>query len=349
MRQACLVEAGRVEIQEVRRPEPAEGEVLLAPERVGVCGSDVHVWHDAHPFTTLPVVQGHEYSATVVEAGPGVEGWEPGTRVVVEPSLVCRHLRPDEEPCPQCRAGRYNICDHLRVMGFQAPGCYAEYVAVPADRLVRAPDDMDPEVAAFAEPVSVGIHACRRVGVEPGARVLVVGAGTIGLLLAQSAKALGAGDVAAADIRTSRLELAGRLGIDHTVQSQAHTLRDAVRQVWPDGPDVVFEVVGAEAAIRDAVDAARKGTRIGVVGVFGEDPRVQMGLVQDRELELIGTLMYMKEDWEDAVRFLAEGAVEVRPLVTHRFDMAHLAEAYRTIESDPEGTLKVMIEVERDA
>ncbi len=349
MRRACLVEAGRVDIQEVPRPEPGEGQVLLAPERVGVCGTDLHVWHDKHPFTTLPVVQGHEYSATVVEAGPGARGWGAGTRVVVEPSLVCRHLRPDEPPCPQCRNGRYNICDHLRVMGFQAPGCYAEYVAVPEDRLVRVPAEMDLEVAAFAEPVAVGVHACRRVGIEPGARVLVVGSGPIGLLLGQSAKAMGAAEVAAADIRTSRLDLARRLGLDHAIHSSERALRDAVREVWPDGPDVVFEVVGFEPAMRDAIEAARKGTRIGVVGVFGDDPTLQMGLVQDRELELIGTLMYMRADWKDAVRFLAEGTVEVRPLVTHRFEMADLAEAYRAIESDPEGTLKVMIEVQRGA
>jgi len=348
MRQARLVEAGRVEIEEVARPEPGPRRVLLAPEWVGVCGTDVHVWHDKHPFTTLPVVQGHEVSATVVEAGPGVEGWAPGDRVVVEPSLVCRHLRPDRPPCPQCRAGRYNICDHLRVMGFQAPGCYAEYYAVPEDRLVRLPDGLAMDMAAFAEPVAVGVHACRRVGVEKGARVLVVGAGPIGLLLAQSAKAMGAGEVLAADIRDNRLDLARRFGLDHTVNSERDPLPQAVRAVWPDGPDAVFEVVGFEPAMRDAILSARKGTRIGVVGVFGDDPALQMSLVQDRELELIGTLMYMKPDWETAVRFLADGAVQVLPLVTHRFEMADLAKAYRQIDGAPEETLKVLVEVRRD-
>ncbi|MCD6386412.1 alcohol dehydrogenase catalytic domain-containing protein [Candidatus Sumerlaeota bacterium] len=341
MLRAVLIEPEKILIEEVDKPLPQKGEALIKVEKCGVCGSDIHAYYGKHPFTTLPVVQGHEFSGVIAELGEGVSGLTVGKKVVVEPSLVCGK-------CYQCRSGRYNICDELRVMGFQAPGAYIEYFPVPAEKVIMLPDDMNLELAAMVEPTAVGVHAATRAGLKGGENVIVIGAGPIGLLLAQVTKALGANKVLIADVIDARLQKAVELGVDYIVNVQKQNLAESVHRVFPDGADVIFEAVGKEATIRDAIETARKGTKIVVVGVFPSDPKVQMGLVQDRELELVGTLMYMRPDFEVAVNLIYSGKINVSPLISARFNMRELQKAYKYIEQNKDTTLKVIITVAQD-
>src|SRR5512146_997800 len=166
---------GKISIYEVDEPEPGPGEVQLRIQRIGVCGSDVHVYHGKHPYTGYPVVQGHEFSASVVAAGAGVTGLKSGMKVTSMPQIVCGE-------CAPCRRGDYHICDKLKVQGFQAPGCGQEYWVTSADSIIPLPETFSYEQGALVEPISVAVHATSRAGDLAGKRVVVLGAGPIGNL-----------------------------------------------------------------------------------------------------------------------------------------------------------------------
>ena len=337
MRQAIMTEPGRIEFKEVSEPRPEPGEILLRIKQIGVCGSDVHVNHGKHPFTSYPVIQGHEFAGVVAAVGSEVEGIRPGRKVTVQPSLVCGRCYP-------CRHGRTNICDELKVMGFQAPGCHRNFFSVPADNVIPIPEELSFEAGAMVEPLAVGVHAVRRSGLKAGMKVLVLGAGPIGLLTMQAAKASGASEVLIVDRLDSRLEVARKLGADHTVNGNREAVAGGIRRAFgADGADLIFEGVGLEATVETAVQVARKGTRIMVVGVVGGRPGISIGLLQDRELELVGTLMYMRPDFEQAIAWIAEGLVRPTELITARFPFGELPRAYQEADEHPARNLKVMV------
>lgn len=322
-RRAVVRAPHRIELEEHALPDPGSGEVLLHTIAVGICGSDLHVLEGAHPFVTLPVYPGHEVVAEVEVVGEGAEGWL-GRRVVLEPSLVCG-------TCRNCRSGRYNICEHLEVMGFQAPGGMGARFAAPADRLHTVPESMSADTAVLVEPVAVATHAVRVVGPVEGRDVAVVGAGTIGLLCAQVACAGGAASVTVSDIDAGRRALAEGFGLA------------AREKLAPGSADVTFECVGVEGALRQAVAVSRKGAKVAVVGVYGADPRVQAGLVQDWELTLQGSLMYTGEDYREAIRLLGAGAIDAGRMISARFPLDAVDEAFQRA-GERGDVLKVVIE-----
>ena len=337
MLEAVMVRPGRIEFSEVPKPNVEEDHVLVEVKACGVCGSDLHVWHGVHPFTSYPVVQGHEFAGIVDAVGSEVRGIQPGQKVTVEPSLVCGRCYP-------CRHGRYNICDALKVIGFQAPGCHRSFFSVPADRAIPIPEEMSFEAGAMVEPLAVGAHAVRRADLKRGMNVVVLGAGPIGNLTMQAAKAWGAAEVLIVDRVDFRLERARKAGADHTVNGDREAVAGEIRRAFgADGADLIFECVGVEAALETAVQVARKGTRIMIVGVVGGRPEISVGLVQDRELELMGTLMYMRADLEQAIQWIAEGLATPTELITARFPFEELPRAYREADEHRERNLKVMV------
>ncbi len=341
MRQAVMTKPGAIEMREVERPKPGKGEVLLRIKRIGVCGSDIHVWHGLHPYTSYPVVQGHEVCGSVEELGPGADKLAPGVKlgalVTFMPQLTCG-------TCYPCRSGGYHICDSLRVMGFQAPGAAQDYFAVAAEKVVLLPPGLSAEAGAMIEPLAVAVHALRRGGGAAGKKVVVIGAGPIGNLVAQAAKAQGAKSVLIMDKSSYRLGLAKDCGADFTVDANSESLVDAVaKHFGPDKADLSLECIGAEPTMTQAILAARKGSTSVVVGVFGKKPLVDLGLVQDRELSLVGTLMYKAEDYVDAVALAATGKMALDRLVTDRYKFDDYIEAYRYIEKAGDKAMKVMI------
>jgi L-iditol 2-dehydrogenase len=332
---------GKIEIHDVLVPTPGPGEVLLRIQRIGICGSDIHVFHGKHPYTSYPVVQGHEFSAVVEALGPGVTGFKPGNKVTAMPQIVCGQ-------CPPCRRGDYHICDRLKVQGFQAPGCAQESWVTKADKLVRLPDTFTFEQGALVEPISVAVHSVARGGSAAslkGRRVAVLGAGPIGNLVAQTVRARG-GKVLLTDLSEYRLDVARRCGLDGISNSKYETLKQASERYFgPDGFDLAFECVGVEATITSAIEAIQKGGTLVVVGVFGDKPRVDLGLVQDRELNLVGTLMYQRLDYEQAVELIASGAIITEPLISKHFAMDRFIDAYDFIERERDATMKVFIDV----
>jgi len=339
MIQVVLTEPQKIEIREVAKPVPQEGEVLLEIKRIGICGSDIHAYYGKHPYISCPIVQGHEFSGRVVELGKGVSEFKIGDRVTVRPQLTCGH-------CYQCLHGDYHICENLKVIGCQSNGAAQEYFAVPKDLVVKLPDSVDYDLGAMIEPLAVGVHAAGRVSKLKNHNILVLGAGPIGNLTAQAVKALGASSVMIADISDVRLEIAKKCGIDFVVNNIKSDLSKEIKEKFGEAKaDAIIECVGTGKTINQAISLARKGSEIIVVGVFEEKPVVDFGLIQDRELKVIGSLMYKKEDYETAIDLIQSQKVQLRPLISRRFLLRQYAEAYKYIEENREKTMKVLIEV----
>jgi 2-desacetyl-2-hydroxyethyl bacteriochlorophyllide A dehydrogenase len=338
MMQAVMTRPGTIEFRDVPKPKPGRGQVLIQVRRIGVCGSDVHVNHGKHPFTPYPVVQGHEFSGVVEALGRGVAGIKPGTLVTATPQEVCGK-------CAPCRRGDYHICDVLKVRGFQAPGCAQEWFVTEADKIVPLPRNFSFEQGALVEPVAVAVHSTARAGRLAGRRVAVLGGGPIGNLVGQVARAQGA-QVLITDVSDFRLGMAVRCGLKNVSNAAKETLAQASRRVFKgQGFDAAFECAGVEAALTEAVSAIEKGGTIVAVGVYGDHPRVNMGFVQDRELNLIGTLMYQHRDFVQAVRLMKSGAVVSEPLDSRHFPFAEYPAAYAFVDAQADKSMKVFIDL----
>ncbi len=339
MRQAVMTAPGKIELRDVPKPSAGPGEVLLHIRRIGVCGSDIHVNHGLHPFTSYPVVQGHEFAAVVEAIGEDVKGVAPGMKATARPQIVCGK-------CAPCRRGDYHICDVLKVEGFQAPGVAQDYFTTTPDKLVLLPDSMTLEEGALVEPTSVAVHSTGRAGDLQRKNVVVFGAGPIGNLIAQVAKSRGAANVLIRDLSDYRLEIANQCGLEHTSNARTESITDATKRIFgDDGFTIAFEAVGVEATMTEAVESIEKGGTIMVVGVFGDKPRIDMAVVGDRELNLNGTLMYKHEDYEKAVELIAGGEVITDPLVTKHFQLEEYMQAYSYIDDQGDKSLKVMIDL----
>src|SRR5258707_4564993 len=313
MKQAVMTAPGQIEFHEIDKPTPRDNEVVMQTKRIGVCGSDIHVYHGMHPYTGYPVVKGHEVGGVVSAVGSYVTHVKVGDKITFMPQVTCGKCYP-------CTHGMNNICESLKVMGFQTGGAAQEYFALPAENVLKLPDSMSVDEAAFVEPLSVTVHALKRGGGVEGKRVLVLGAGPIGNLTAQVAKASGASAVMITDISPYKLDKAEKCGVDFAVNTANEKLGDAIlRDFGPEKADLILECVGVEPTITDAIQNARKGSTIVIVGVFGKKPQVDLRLVQDRELTLVGTLMYHKPDYERAIELVAGGKLHLDEMITHRF------------------------------
>jgi L-iditol 2-dehydrogenase len=340
MLQAVMVEPGKIEFRDIAKPELKPDQVMMLTRRIGVCGSDIHVYHGMHPYTSYPIVQGHEVSGVVAAVGSAVQGFSVGDKITFAPQLVCG-------TCYPCRNGMYHICESLKVMGFQTNGTAQEFFPLPADIVFKLPAKMSLDHAAMIEPISVAVHAVLKCGNLKGKKVLVLGAGTIGNLVAQVSKAFGAEAVMVTDISPYKLQKAQACGIDYTINTTRDDLNQAILSHFgPDRADLILECVGAQETITQAVNYARKGTTIVIVGVFGVKPIVDLGLVQDCELNLVGTLMYQNSDYEVAIDLVARGAMSLDNLITHRFPFDQYLEAYHVIEESHGEYMKVMIELD---
>ena len=341
IKQAMMTAPGQIIFNEISVPVPEAGEVLLRIQRIGVCGSDVHVYHGKHPYTNYPVVQGHEYSASIEGVGEGVTGLAPGMKVTSMPQIVCGE-------CAPCQRGDYHICDHLKVEGFQAPGCGQELWVTEAKKIIQLPDSFSYEQGAMVEPVAVATHAVTRAGDVHGRRVVVLGAGPIGNLVAQVASSCGA-EVLITDVSQFRLEVAEKCGLANVANASQESLQEAAQRIFgQQGFEIAFECVGVEATISAAIASIQKGGIIIVVGVFGDKPRLDLGLVQDRELSMRGTLMYKREDYQRAVELIHSGGVKTTPLISRHFPFEQYLEAYHFIEKQGDKTMKVFIDVCQD-
>ena len=335
-----MTQPGNIIFKEIDKPLTGKNEILVKMERIGICGSDIHVYKGLHPYTEYPIVQGHEASGIIEKVGTEVVDFNLGDQVILLPQVTCGECYP-------CRNGMYHICNELKVMGFQTDGTAQEYIALDKDMLLKIPTNISLDEGAMIEPAAVAVHAVGRGGDISKKKVLVLGAGPIGNLVGQAAKGLGAYQVMITDISDFRLNLAGQCGIDFIVNTESEDIYKALKDSFgEDGADIIFECVGIQDTISQAITVARKGTYIIVVGVYGEKPMVDMGLVQDRELSLIGTLMYQKNDFLNAIEMTTEGKLKLKELITDKFPFKRYAEAYKYILEKKDKAMKVMIHLD---
>lgn len=339
MIQAVMTEPGNIIFHDIPIPEVKENQIKIKMKCIGVCGSDIHVNHGKHPYTSYPVVQGHEVSAVVEETGKDVTNVKVGDVVTIQPQVVCGKCYP-------CTHGMYNDCEKLKVMGFQTTGMASEYFVVDAKKALKLPDGMSFEHGAMIEPLAVAVHAVRRYGDVEGKKVLVLGGGPIGNFVAQTAKAMGATKVLLSELSTYRLDTAKKCGIN-TVNPNEKDLKETISECFgADGADVIFECIGINTTMKQAIEYARKGSDIIVVGVFADLGMINMGFIQDHELRLIGTAMYREEDYKKAIELVNEGLIEFDALITHRVKFKDYAKAYKIIDEQKDKAMKVIIEME---
>ncbi|MGI3784661.1 MAG: NAD(P)-dependent alcohol dehydrogenase [Janthinobacterium lividum] len=327
-RSAVLRGERDVVVEERPVPEPGPREVLVEVGAVGICGSDVHYYEHGRigPFVVeAPMVIGHEASGVVVDVGSEVDPSRIGQLVALEPGIPCRH-------CEQCLAGRYNLCPD--VVFFATPpvdGAITTLVTLDAEFAFPAPEGIDAEQAAMAEPVSVGVWACRKAGVTAGDRVLVTGAGPIGLLAGQVARAFGAGKVTVTDVSDFRLGVAAELGLD------AHRADQPLTSEY----DVLLECSGAPVAVKSGLSALARAGRAVLVGMGPDEVGINIPLVQSRELTITGTFRYART-YPLALELIASGAVDVRRLITHHFGLEETEAALTAGRREPEA-IKSMV------
>lgn len=323
---------------EVRTEAPAPlapHEVRVRSVTVGVCGSDTHALHGSHPLIPIPYYPGHEVTGVVTELGGGVASVAVGERVTVEPTLPCWQ-------CKQCRQGRENLCENLEFFGcgYRQGGMADEFV-VRADRLHLIPDDLDDRAASLIEPLSTPVHAGRICGPIENKAVVIIGCGTIGLLMLAVARYAGARRVVMTDPLADKRDIAVRHGADAVVDSLAPDVNGRVRDALGESADVVFDCVAVQATLALAIQLATKGGTVAIVGVPPADVIIPTIVLQDNQIRIQGCATYVPEDYASSIRMLQAGAVRAEDFVTAEFPLERASEAFAASSSGHE--IKVLI------
>jgi L-iditol 2-dehydrogenase len=316
-------------------PIPAEGEVVVAVRASGICGSDVHGYAGLTGRRRPGVVMGHEAAGVVEQVGAGVEGVAEGDRVAIRSILPCGH-------CSECRAGRTNICENRRGLGMHIDGAYADRVAVPATALLPLPADLSFEEAAMIEPLAVAMHAVNQTPLALFDAVVIIGAGTIGLLTLLAARGRGAGHVIITDRSAHRLDLARTLGADDTLNASEDPVDRILALTDGRGVPVVFEAVGITATVRQSTAVARRGGHVTWIGNSAPTVELAMQELVSKELTLHGAYGFVDE-FERAADALATRRLDVRPLIERVAPLEDGPELFRQLAKGELDAVKVLL------
>ncbi|MBN1808904.1 MAG: NAD(P)-dependent alcohol dehydrogenase [Planctomycetes bacterium] len=342
MKAAVLHGKFDLRIEDIPRPEPSAGEVLLRVRSVGVCGSDVHYFVDGRigsQVVDAPQTVGHEFMGVVEALGPGVSGIEPGTRVAVDPNMNCGS-------CRWCRAGRPNCCPNVRFYGTPpVPGAFQEYVVHPADLCFPVPDSMTDDDAALLEPLGIGMHAVDIAPVRLGDTVAVFGSGPIGLVTAAAARAAGAAKVYMTDVLPYRCEFAKALIADDTANPNNTDVVEWLTDLTGDGPDAVYECAGQDSCIHEAVNSVRIGGRCCIVGIPTADVSSFPGHVARRKELALAHVRRACFVVREGLAIMEAGLVRISDMVTHSFDLDDVEKALSLVHNYEDGVIKAMIHV----
>lgn len=322
---------GNMELREIAEPQAGPGQVKIKVKAAGICGSDLHIYHDdidgipIHP----PVVTGHEFCGVVAEVGEGVTCWKVGDRVTSETAFsFCGE-------CMHCRTGRYNLCNQRRTLGYWYNGVFTNYTVVPQERIHRLPDHVDYIAGALCEPLACVTHAALELTkIETGDVVLVSGPGAIGLQALQVAKSSGSVViVSGTDVDRDRLEVAKKLGADHVIDVTKESIFEAVERITGGkGADVTLECSGSAKAANDALLLTRKGGQYTQIGLFGKPIQIDFEKICYRELKVTGSLGSTWTSWEKAIQLIASGAVDTKILVSDIMPVSEWQKAFEKFE-----------------
>jgi L-iditol 2-dehydrogenase len=314
MKALLLSQYNQLDLADLPAPEPGPDEILVRVAACGICGSDVHGYDGTSGRRIPPIVMGHEAAGVVASTGPGVSTFKAGDRVTFDSTVYCGE-------CEFCRQGEINLCNNRQVIGvscgdYSRAGAFAEYVVVPQRIAYHLPEALSFQEAAMLEAVSVALHAVRVSEMKGGETALVIGAGMIGLLTLQAAKAAGAAKVLVADIDRTRLETAKSIGADETLLLSGNELvKEILRQTEGRGVDVVLEAVGRQETIAASIASVRKGGTVTLIGNISPEVKIPLQAVVSRQIRLQGSCASSGE-YPQAMELLANGKIKVKSLIT---------------------------------
>jgi len=326
-----------IRIEERSKPAIKDDEALVRVRAAGICGSELHAYEGVSERRKPPLVMGHEFSGEIAETGGKVEGFKEGDRVVVDPLTRCG-------VCEQCTRGRGNVCRNVRLLGLHVSGAFAEYVPTPARNCYKLPNHVSFEEASTVEPLAVAVHAVGRTPVKLGDKVAVIGAGVIGLMLLQAAKAAGAGITFVTDVVDYRLGFAEKLGADVTINSK---IDDPIKRIMKltdmKGVDVALEAVGIQSTVQQAMAMVCIGGRVTIVGMLAKTMALEMLDAVAKELDIKGTYGYTPDDFKAALNMISSGKASVKPLVTNVLPLDAVSEGFKLLSEKAEGVIKVVL------
>ena len=345
MRALVVKQPNDFSVQDVARPAPGPYEVLCRVRAAAICGTDPHIIQGHYPGfwpKQWPLIPGHEWCGDIVELGPGAEtlGWEVGTRVAGTSHAPCGY-------CRKCVEGRYNLCENFgveglhRQYGHNTDGAYADYVVHSIRSVFRVPDSLTDEEAAMLDPTAIALHTVKRTHLQPGDTAVVVGPGVMGLLVAECARALGAGRVIVVG-RGARLARAAELGhetIDFATEDTVQVVREMTKGL---GAEVAMECSGAAEAVGQCARFLRRGGRVAVIGIPLTDAQIPLQRIVLDEIEIVGVRAAAGE-MPQAIALVAAGRLRLTPLITHRFMLKDFTDAYRIFTERAGGALKVIV------
>jgi L-iditol 2-dehydrogenase len=326
MRASVMTGVGTLQIEERPVPSPGPHEVLIEVAAVGVCGSDVHYYRNGRIGDFIveePMILGHELSGRIAAVGDGVDAGRVGQRVAVEPQHPCRR-------CRQCTAGRYNMCPEMKFYATPpVDGAFCRYVTIGAEMAHPVPDSMSDDAAALLEPLSVAIATMRKAEIAPGSTILIAGAGPIGVICAQAARAFGAARIVVSDPVPSRRERVLRFGATEVLDPAVDDIAALDPQV-----EAFIDASGAAPAVVSGIMAVGPAGRVVLVGMGTGDYALPISYIQFMEITVTGVFRYT-DTWPAAIHLVSSGAVDLDSLVTGRYDLEHVADA---LDSDTEPT-----------
>lgn len=333
---AFISEPGKIEFREmiVRDPEP--NEVMIQVRAAAICGSDLHLFKGKHPSVSLPSAVGHEVAGEVVRCGKGVTKFSEGDRVTVEPVIACGS-------CSFCQRGDYHLCLNISFQYRKGQGAFTDYFYAHEHRTYQLPDSLSLEEGALIEPLSVALHAVKRSGIRIGQSSAVIGAGAIGLLVAGLIANLSGTKPFVADINDFRVQKAIDLGARGVFTGRGESIKEMVlKQTDGLGVDHVFEAVGLEATINQALEVIKKGGKATLLGIFEDPmPRIPINLFVQREISLSGSQGYAW-DFQDAINLASEGKVQLSELITIRLPLMQLQQGFDLLTQPGNNQIKVM-------
>jgi L-iditol 2-dehydrogenase len=313
MKALLLSKYRQLEVAETANPNLGDDDVLIRVEACGICGSDVHGYDGSSGRRIPPIVMGHEAAGTIVEVGSAVRGLSQGDRVTLDSTVYCGQ-------CANCLRGQINLCDQRQVLGvscgeYRRAGAFAEYVAAPARIVHKLPDSISFPEASMLEAVAVAMHAVSLAETPPDSTALVIGAGTIGLLILQALRGTGCSRVFITDVDSTRLKLAKELGATETILADADTLARVSALSGGMGVDVALEAVGRTETIKSAIQSVRKGGTVLLVGNISPEVTIPLQVVVSRQIRLQGSCASSGE-YPHAIELMAKGAINVKPLIS---------------------------------
>lgn len=338
MKAFVITEPLKAQWNNIEQPtNPGSQEVIIKVKAAGICGTDVHIWHGKHGAVTFPRIPGHELVGEVLEVGSDVEHVKVGDRVAVDPVVSCGQ-------CALCKSDKHNICHQVKCLGVQTEGGFTEVIKVSADRTFVFSNEVDWDVAALVEPFSIAAQIGERLRLDANDKVLVVGAGTIGLAVLQTIQGIYGAATIVADISAKKLEMATDMGAKAVVNPKETNAIEKAAEIWDNqGPTVVIDAVGNTKILKDLCMQALPGTRIGVIGFMADELAIPPVEITKRELELIGSRMNNNK-FPDVLRWFKEGKVDAAKLISHKYKFTDIEKAFDVIDKQPDEVCKVILE-----